>query len=165
MRPLADGHTHINIYSRGRTELGRFLSNFTEHEYNHYNYGKFASIEAFWHWRHLYGSEAPEEELDRLRVLSGNMALVQGRALRQKYEAHLRAYEYFEIDICNAIGQKILDVPRMRRKLCRSSLPFKHYYWYGDNIHAAKTRDGGCAWMVKHIEVIRMGLWLESGRG
>lgn len=48
--PDEDGVTHINIYSKGKTELGRWLTNFSYSPFNHPEYGKFLSMEGFWCW-------------------------------------------------------------------------------------------------------------------
>lgn len=40
-----DGIDHINIYSKGKTTLGRMLSNFACTPFTHPEDGKFASIE------------------------------------------------------------------------------------------------------------------------
>jgi hypothetical protein len=48
--PEEDGVTHINIYSKGKTELGRWLTNFSYSPFNHPEYGKFLSMEGFWYW-------------------------------------------------------------------------------------------------------------------
>jgi hypothetical protein len=159
MSPLADGHTHINIYSKGRTELGKLLSNFSRTTFHHNWYGTFNSVEAFWHWRKLYGSEAPDDELDQLKLLEGHDALRVGRLLRGKYQAHPKAEETFQEDVLNVITAKILGKRKLKRLLRLSTLPFQHYYWYG-NIHSAKVTNGHCEWMVAHIESIRAGLKL-----
>jgi len=45
-----DGVTHINIYSKGKTKLGRLLTNFAHTPFTHAEYGQFASVEGFWYW-------------------------------------------------------------------------------------------------------------------
>jgi hypothetical protein len=47
-----DGITHINIYSKGKTELGRWLSNFTYHPIETED-GKFDSVEGYWVINHI----------------------------------------------------------------------------------------------------------------
>ncbi len=61
-----DGITHINIYSKGKTELGRLMSNFALSPFSVPQHGEFKSIEGYWYWlstgdeslRDLYGYEA-----------------------------------------------------------------------------------------------------------
>jgi len=45
-----DGVTHVNIYSKAKTELGRWLSNFAYAPIRITGHGRFASIEAYWYW-------------------------------------------------------------------------------------------------------------------
>ena len=44
-----DGDTHINIYSKGQTELGKWLSNFTFHPIK-IDGIVFKSIETYWYY-------------------------------------------------------------------------------------------------------------------
>jgi len=44
-----DGIDHINLYSRGHTELGQYLSNFAYTPIQTED-GRFNSIEAYWYW-------------------------------------------------------------------------------------------------------------------
>lgn len=63
--PNEDGISHINVYSKGRTGIGRFLSNFTFYPIHTVD-GEFHSIEGYWYWltcrddrlRYLHGYEA-----------------------------------------------------------------------------------------------------------
>src|SRR5574342_342059 len=73
--PETDGVTHINIYSKGKTELGRWLSNFTEASIETED-GHFASIEGYWYWL--------STKDDALREMVGNAAKKYGRAMRGK---------------------------------------------------------------------------------
>ena len=45
-----DGVTHINVYSKGTTALGRALSNFAHIPFMVVPNGRFESIEAYWYW-------------------------------------------------------------------------------------------------------------------
>ena len=50
--PNLDGINHINVYSRGKTEIGRFLSNMahTPFEYQRFESQRFdlKNVESFW---------------------------------------------------------------------------------------------------------------------
>lgn len=48
--PKMDGVTHINIYSKGKTQLGRVASNFAYFPFEIPNDGRFSSVEGYWHW-------------------------------------------------------------------------------------------------------------------
>ena len=45
-----DGITHINVYSKGATALGRALSNFARIPVMVVPNGRFESVEAYWYW-------------------------------------------------------------------------------------------------------------------
>lgn len=61
-----DGLDHINIYSKGKTILGKYLSHFTKVKIRTIYHGTFLSVEGYWYWlltrndnlRSLYGFEA-----------------------------------------------------------------------------------------------------------
>ena len=42
-----DGVTHINVYSQGKTSIGRALSNFSPLGFNHPKHGHFESVEGY----------------------------------------------------------------------------------------------------------------------
>lgn len=67
--PNEDGVTHINIYSQGKTELGRMLSNFYKCRIDTKD-GVFNSVEGYWYW---LGIEDCKEK-DALKTLSGYQA-------------------------------------------------------------------------------------------
>jgi hypothetical protein len=50
INPHKDGIDHINIYSRGKTEVGRQLSNFAHTPFTHKDYGYFNSVEGLWYY-------------------------------------------------------------------------------------------------------------------
>ena len=76
--PKEDGVSHINVWSRGTTDLGRDLSNFAHTPFVHPRYGPFQSVEGFWYWlstgqkeiklRHLWGYLAKEEGKVKVRI-------------------------------------------------------------------------------------------------
>ena len=68
-----DGIDHINIYSKGKTLIGRQLSNFAEIPFDHPKHGKFMSVEGYWYWLSCKD--------DILRKLSGFKAKEYGREI------------------------------------------------------------------------------------
>lgn len=146
MIPVKDGVTHINIYSKGKTELGRLLSNFAHTPFDHQMYGRFESIEGFWYWL------STGERHDELRHLHGYTAKEAGR----KY-SRITVPDFIEY-IKKAIRLKIYQNPVIYDALKESTLPFRHYYWYGDECNAKviQTRDGGL--ICKFIEEVRQRL-------
>ena len=60
VRPEDDGRTHVNVYSRGRTSLGRDLSNFAHLPFELDGLA-FASVEGFWFWL-VTGVDDPQQK-------------------------------------------------------------------------------------------------------
>lgn len=139
MNPNKDGIDHINVYSKGRTELGRFLSNFaytpilTED-------GPFNSIEGYWYW---LGCRHPAK--DTLRDVFGFQAKKLGRELGSPDWIEDEA---FKAKILSAIKIKLNTYGRMRDELQANLLPLTHYYTYGSKVVNVPEAD----WIIKFIE-------------
>ena len=119
--PETDGITHINVYSKGKTQLGRALSNFAHTPFNHAIYGEFASMEGFWYWIST-GSKN-----DSLRRLYGFKAKSEGK----QYPRVTIPRHVFEGEIIEAAFYKLKDNPDIADMLMESTLPLTHYYAYG----------------------------------
>lgn len=130
-----DGFDHINIYSKGKTELGRWMSNFTYAPIE-VPHGKFTSIEGYWYFLKT-GDE-------RFKHLHGYKAKALGDSLPDK--AIWPANE-FQFLICQAIDQKLRNGGIWLRHFSESILPFCHYYEYG-----GKRVDAGYEWIIEHFE-------------
>lgn len=132
-----DGITHINIYSKGKTELGRYLSNFTYSPIEIDNI-TFNSIEAYWYY--LLTGEV------NLCSLHGFKAKQEGKKLNKIREID----DDFINKIKSALDKKIKASPDFMKLFYKSSLPFKHYYMYGD-----KVVEAGYEWICEHFELRR----------
>lgn len=129
-----DGVHHINIYSKGKTEVGRWLSNFqycpiqTEH-------GDFNSLEGYWYWLTTCN--------DELRELDGFAAKKLGKESKK-----VREYtnEEFRQYICKALDIKLKTRPRWVAEKC--NLPLKHYYEYGGK----RIEKQEYNWITEHIQ-------------
>lgn len=133
-----DGIDHINIYSKGKTELGRWMSNFSYSPICTED-GDFASIEGYWYWL-LTGNE-------ELRTMWGY------RAKEIERKSPLRDYilaDEFKEKIKKAIVLKAAGNPHMLNSLQTTDLPLKHYYVYG-----TKEVDAGYQWITDVWEDIR----------
>lgn len=140
--PENDGIDHINVYSKGQTELGRFLSNFT-YSVIKTDDGIFWSVEGYWYW---LGTDNPERE--KLRYLAGFPAKQLGRKLRAK---DWQSSDEFKSKILKAIKLKIENYPQYRKLLISNTLPFAHYYVYGDKIFNVPAAQ----WILDGIEKIK----------
>lgn len=128
--PLLDGETHINIYSKGHTKLGRMLSHFTESPFEHEEFGKFRSVEGFW----FYVKSGMKH--DELRTLHGFEAKKVGSTLSRVECAN------FMTLIEQANECKIRQNPEILEEFTKNHKPFLHYYSYGEPWHAVVRQLG-----------------------
>lgn len=160
--PKLDGVDHINIYSKGNTVLGRLLSNFTRVPFTftelYKELGSFESIEGLWYWLRLYNHQLPEDHehnrrVDELRTLWGTQAKQKGRELRNQLIAHQpeeQPESAFQSVISAAIAEKVIANEQIVELLNESSLPFVHYYVYGDKVKVVE-----CKWLMDEWERAR----------
>lgn len=154
-QPEDDGVTHINVYSKGKTELGRLLSNFAHTPFEHYKHGHFSSVEAYWYWlstgmRH-----------DELRGLHGFDAKRVGTALHGDNGEITRVeIKNFNAMIKQAILQKIEQNPKLRDLLHYSDLPLTHYYVWGAGEKYKITYPIKYAWIHEYMMLVRE--WLNG---
>lgn len=120
--PNEDGITHINTYSRSRTELGRLMSNFAHTPFCFEPYGHFESAEGFWYW-YFTG-----QQHDALRGVVGWEAKKVGRL----FEAdRIDSFGILADDITiitEMLVHKTASTPKLYELLKESTLPFCHYY-------------------------------------
>ncbi|HXQ32489.1 MAG TPA: DUF4326 domain-containing protein [Anaerolineales bacterium] len=117
---LTDGIDHINIYSKGKTQLGRDLSNFSEIGFDHPQYGRFASVEAFYYFCSTGHQHA------HLKTLYGFKAKQEGKLLERVDNPKLLD------EIEEAIKLRFYQNPWLLQQFKVSTLPFKHYYIGGE---------------------------------
>jgi predicted NAD-dependent protein-ADP-ribosyltransferase YbiA (DUF1768 family) len=147
-----DGITHVNIYSKGRTELGRMLSNFYKFPVDTRD-GKFNSVEGYWHWLGV-DEDAPNRKV--LTIAHGIYAKTYGAGLKKTFG--LREDPDFEKKILEAIWRKF----RRNKELLTpqfAALPFEHYYEFGGKIVNVKDK---YKWMIEGIEKMRGVLLSKS---
>lgn len=121
--PERDGIDHINIYSKGKTELGRALSNFARQPFVHPRFGEFVSVEGLWYYL-LASNAGPLKE--KLRSMAGFEAKTYGRNLVGKDWDNS---EWFKYIIIEALEIKA-NIPEIKEMLDANRLPFMHYYVY-----------------------------------
>lgn len=136
-----DGVSHLNIYSKAKTDLGQFLSNFaycpivTED-------GPFNSIEGYWYWLSCKD--------DRLREAHGYQAKHLGRELGgQDWQND----DEFKRKIIAAIELK-LQTEAAKTLIAKNpellKLKFVHYYVYGSK--TIEPKDG--KWIIEKIRSV-----------
>lgn len=142
--PNKDGIDHINVYSKGKTQLGRLLSNFANTPFKHPVYGEFESVEGFWYWLKT------GKQWDCLRFLSGWDAKEIGSDLKAVY------IDNFDDIVKTAIFCKITQNKEIQKLLIANSLPLEHYYYREAN---GKFRIHNCPqhrWQLDTILHIRV---------
>lgn len=138
-----DGIDHLNIYSRGKTELGRFLSNFYLSPFTHPKFGSFNTIEGFWQ----YVKTGKKHEC--FRTLSG----MDCKKISKQYEK--QDCDNFKRYIKEAILLKIVYNEKFKLLLKESTLPLTHYYYYGDQSSYKIIIPDNNKWVISYIEDIR----------
>lgn len=115
-----DGIDHINVYSKGKTELGRLLSNFADTPFEIENIGRFQTVEGYWYWI-ITGDDWFKEALGWEAKKFGKEA--------PKVRDHPT---YDELTL--AYLAKLRHNPRVKELLETNTLPLKHYYVYGNKV-------------------------------
>ena len=151
INPNEDGVTHVNIYSKGKTELGRMLTNFAKFPIHTKEDGDFMSVEGYWYWLSI--EDCKEKEI--LRKVYGFWAKKTGKELLEKYNK--RFDENFERKILSAIWYKFKRNADLLDEDI-ANLPFEHYYNYGGKVVDVKDK---YQWMFDGIDKMRKKL-LES---
>jgi predicted NAD-dependent protein-ADP-ribosyltransferase YbiA (DUF1768 family) len=131
-----DGITHINVYSKGKTELGRCLSNFFNSPFE-YKGEQFESVEGFWYYT-ITGKEI-------FKYLSGWQAKSEGKNC-------LKINDEPSKDVLKEVYySKLYSNDKIKNLLLNSILPFEHYYVYGNRVVEASDY----LWTAKLWEEIR----------
>lgn len=140
-----DGVTHINIWSKAKTELGQALSNFAHTPFTHPEFGMFASMEALWYW---LSTGRTHNELRRLYGMSA-----------KSYGSKLARVEMDEAEfrkiICDAFRCKLDQHPKLKEAFTRSTLPLEHYFVYGRNMETIVDQRKKHGWQTDYLEQLR----------
>lgn len=139
--PSMDGVDHVNIYSGGKTEVGRWMSNFTR-ESIEIDGKAFASIEGYWFWLACYD--------DRLCDLSGFAAKKLGKELSPRKVYHEDEQVLFHDKIKVALALKCAKRPDMVEQIKNIKVPLTHYY-----VMRGQVRLAGFEWLVNFWEGIQ----------
>lgn len=147
--PQNDGITHINIYSRGKTSLGRYLSHF-QHSPLETEDGHFESLEGYWYWL-----KYPDEQL---RNKVGIEAKNYFHSLPE-YFNNKTSIKLIEEKIIKATDIKIRTAPLDIQELfLQNQLPFIHAYYLNGGYSIQKSMDG----IIRHLYQLRQQMLLEN---
>ena len=150
--PKEDGITHINIYTKSSTELGRYLSNLSDIPLIHPEYGNFRCIEGFWYW-YLTGMQ-----FDDLRITDGFQSKTLGKKLSKSRVDKNGLSDLHKKDILLAISYKIYQNDKIKNLIVESSLPFTHYYYYGSVDNPKIYELPNFKWITDYLEELRVQL-------
>jgi hypothetical protein len=146
--PDEDGITHINIYSKGATPLGKMLSNFYKFPILTPD-GDFLSVEGYWYWLSIPENNPRREEM---RAVYGFNAKKLGKEiLKDTPKEEQRFDDNFEEKILLAIWRKF----RRNAHLITEDLkylPMEHYYNYGGKVVDCGDK---YPWMLEGITKMR----------
>ncbi len=119
--PSTDSIDHINVYSRGHTELGRLLTNPSPIGFEHPAFGYFNTAEGL----HFFLKTG---------MLDYEYAQLSGFEARKKGKADHKNYiQNPDFDRLMRIGWicKITQNPKLYELVITNTLPLAHYYYYG----------------------------------
>lgn len=149
---FVDGVNCINIYSKGKTELGRALSNMANIPIT----GKgvdgtthvFASVEAWWYW-YVTG-----KKYHQLKILHGFAAKEEGRKLPRV--ANVTPEMFRQVAIT-----KLQQHESLFWGFINNMLSYAHYYEYGGKIVPPKNDITADVWNAIHADVLngRLKIW------
>jgi hypothetical protein len=148
MRWAADGEDHINVWEHASSPLGKLLAHSSPHSFKHRYFGKFNSMESFWHYIQS------EERDDRIRVMHGPTLRAFIKRIKMTKITNFRAI------IMDSNWQRIRQHRDWMDRIAASSLPFDCYYISKDT--QIRTRPTFFKWLIMGFEEIRTAI--KDGR-
>jgi len=143
--PKDDGVTHVNIYSKSKSELGLLLSNFTYFPFDHPNFGHFDSMEGFWYWL------ATGKKHNELRAVYGVKAKKLGKTFPRIDNPD------FQSEFISGLEIKAGNA-KIKKLLAETYIPIVHYYYFGDVDNCRVVIPTGSDWFTEWWERKRLAL-------
>jgi len=158
--PEEDGVTHINVYTKAKTKLGRLLTNMSNISFPIKIKGKeyiFSSLEGYWYFTKIKLIKGVEDfsfqNIDCFSAkIKGNNFLKGDNKIKEE------DYPSFQKEIKKALKAKIENNEEIKELLISTTLPFIHYYYYGEGDDSKIILKKEDEWMMKEIEKIRKEL-------
>jgi hypothetical protein len=142
-----DSIDHINVYTRGRTRLGRAMSNLSDCNIDHPRHGLFRTLEGLWYYLKTGSND------DWYRLMSGYDCRKRGKTGTTVWNTN------FHRDFKIGMVLKILSNPLLMEELKESTLPFTHYYFFGKTPDKLKLMvPKGHEWQMEFWESMRRQL-------
>ena len=145
MNWVKDGVDHINIWDHAETDLGKILAHGTTVPFSHSVFGRFKTVEAFWHYI------SSEEHDDRIRTMRGRTLYEFSKKMTKMHVPNFCAI------IIDANWQKIQKYPDVVEAIRQSELPFDCYY-RNKRGTGYPLRAPYSAWLVEGFEEIRRAI-------
>lgn len=141
--PVEDGVTHINVYTKGKTKIGRDCSNLQECNIEHPYLGRFRTLEGLWY----YTKTGCQHEI--FRVLNGHDARKRGKPMpRVDYPLFNKMFKL-------GIVVKLENNPELQKELVASGdIELTHYYVYQDKILTQPHHE----WQIEFWKILRDAL-------
>lgn len=148
--PLTDGKDHVNIYSKARTQLGQDLSNFSALGITHPEFGRFASLEAYWYWL------ATGKRFYELTRLTGVHAKRIGKSYPRVDNSN------FQEEFTQGIHLRFQKHPGLYERFMACDLPFAHYYYFGAAENCKLMDSTSNRWVIDLYRELHSGspLWV-----
>ena len=140
--PSEDGVSHINVYTRGATPLGRGLSNLSDCNIDHPYFGHFRTLEGLWYYMKTGFTD------DSFRIVKGLTARETGKQLPSKN------YPLFSKMFKLGMLEKLERNPALQKQLKENDLPLAHYYVYGDRVKELSHHQ----WQLDYWQLLRAAL-------
>lgn len=145
LKPSEDGITHINIYTRGKTPLGRKATNLADIPTYHPTLGSFRTVEGLYYFCKTGKTD------DQYRVISGFDAKKLGQSQPMVWNKD------FQKEVRVAIIYKVMHSEEILSLLKQAdpTIPFTHYYYYGTSDNPVVRQPKGHEWQVELWEAMR----------
>lgn len=163
-----DGVDHINVWEHGETSLGRGLSSLADLPFTHKTFGKFRSVEGFWHYVRFQSKD------DSLRNLKGVAVRRYVQELEAAHPEKTVRVADFRAMIADANWQKLKSWPLLAEEFKDCQLPLDGYYTRTTNTDL-RIRMTSSVWFIPGLVEIRNALidnrlpdftfLLDSGQG
>jgi hypothetical protein len=140
--PSEDGVSHVNVYTRGATVLGRGLSNLSDCNIEHPYFGHFRTLEGLWYYMKTGFAD------DSFRIIKG----LRARELGKKMPSKL--YPLFNKMFKLGMLEKLDRNPTLQKQLKENDLPLAHYYVYSDRVQPLTHHQ----WQLDFWQLLRTAL-------
>lgn len=140
-----DGINHINIYSKSKSKLGRYLSHFSEFGFDIAN-DHFKTLEGYFYFVLLkyyfkkFNYKVPKKVKEFLMTSKGveikktMQDFFKINKIQNKDLNKIKSSKEFQNEILKGIEARLLQNKILIEELQKNSLPFEHYYVFGDKI-------------------------------